>query len=147
MKKLPLYLLIFLILLAVVIGFYFAVPYLLDGSTGTILRRYEVTRDSEMVRNHLLDRRGEGEGMSTRIDFVAWGIKHPDDFIAITDGIELNQREQFCETLGFISTDSGQDRAFEAAFEKYDSDCLRIIKSEIIRNREWLLRLKTSQNQ
>jgi hypothetical protein len=147
MEKLPKYLVVFAAVFVLLVCGYFLLLYVFDGSTSVILQTYEITRDKEMVRNDLLEYRGEGEGMTSRINFVAWGIHHPDDFVEITEGIDLIQREQFCELLGFTATDSGQDKAFEAAFEKYDGYCLRIIRSEIIKNREWQLRLKTSQKQ
>ena len=137
MKKLPLYLLTFLILLAIMTGGYLAVPYFFDYSTPAVLKSYELVKDEERVRRHLLEYRGEAPGQETRFSFLEWGRNHPEDFIDILEGMELSERDRFCGLLGFAATDSGQDSEFEAAFSSYDSECLRIIRREISNNRSY----------
>ena len=137
MKKLPLYLLTFFLLSAVVIVFYFAVPYLLNGSMTIVLRGYEVTGNAESVRNHLLEYRGEAEGHEMAIAFLTWGIHRPDEFVKIVEGTESSKKAELCSRLAFAATDTGLDEKFDAAFEDLDSECLRTIRTEILKSRNY----------
>jgi len=147
MQKLPKYLIVFLTLLVILLSAYFLLLYVFDGSTTVVLKTYEVTKDKDMVRNHLLEYRGEAESHGARMNFVAWGMKTPADFVEISEGVDVFRKEQFCGLLAFAATDSGMDKDFEAAFEKYDTECLRIMRIKIAENREWQQRLKTRPNQ
>ncbi len=100
-----------------------------------------------MVGKHLLEYQGEADNHGTKINFISWGIKNPDDFVQTTEGFEGTEREKICGLLAFAATDGGADKAFEAAFQEYDTECFRIMRAEIAENREWQQRLKTRPNQ
>ncbi len=123
--------------MTIVITGYLVVLYFFGGTTTVVLKSYEVIKNEEIVRRHLLEYRGEAPGHETRISFLSWGIQHPVDFINIAEGIEPSRRTQLCEILGFAATDSNQDPEFEAMFSGYDSECLRIIRIEITKNRSF----------
>jgi hypothetical protein len=147
MRKLPKYLIVFLALSIILFGAYFLVLYIFDGSTTAILHTYKITKDKDLVRNHLLEYRGEAESHGARINFVVWGLKNPGDFVEISEGVDISRKAQFCDLLAFAVTDSGVEKEFEATFEKYDSECMRAMRTEISENREWQQRLKTRLNQ
>lgn len=136
MKKLPVYLATFLILFVVVALVYFTIPYLFDGRIETVLQKYETTKNPEIVRTYLISR-SEAQDHEARIGFIQWGRKHQDGFIEIVDGLDQSQRTNQCENLAFAATDSGQDLAFETAFQNYESECLRIIRLEMAKYRSF----------
>ncbi|MBP9665457.1 MAG: hypothetical protein KBD94_12630 [Pyrinomonadaceae bacterium] len=136
MKRLPIYIIVCVALAVFLLSGYFLILYIFDGSTSVVLKSYEFTGDAEVVRRHLLEYRSGGEAMSRTINFLSWGTKNQEDFILISEGLPSERKDEYCELLGFMATDSGQDRAFEAAFEPYDSPCLRLIRSGIAKNRE-----------
>lgn len=131
------FLLTFLLLLLALVGFYLGSSYFFDGGTSAILKTYEVAKNEEIVRNHLLEYRGEAPGHETMIAFVEWGRQHKEDFISIVEGLDSPERKELCERLGFALTDSEQETEFEASFKDYDSECLQIIRSWIAINRTY----------
>lgn len=131
MNKLPQYLLTLLVLFGLLAISYFAIIYFFDHSTSAVLKSYEQTKNAEPVRNHLLEYRGEAEGTETRIEFVSWGIKHPEDFISIVEGIANPKKGDFCKIIGFTVVDSGQKEEFEEAFREQGSECIEVIRSEM----------------
>ncbi len=137
MKKLPIFLLTFLLLLLALVGLYLGSSYFFDGGTSVVLRTYEVTKNEEIVRDHLLEYRGDAPGHETSIVFVGWGRQHKKDFVSIVEGVEPSKRKELCERLAFAVTDSGQETEFEASFKDHDSECLQIIRSWIAINRTY----------
>ena len=131
MSKLPKFLLIFTLLSVGLVAVLLGVPFLFDESTASVLGAYERTKNAEAVRIHLLKYRGEAEGSETRIEFVSWGIEHPDEFIEIVEGIEPPHKSRFCKNIAHAVYDIGTADEFESAFADRDSECLRIVRSAV----------------
>lgn len=147
MQELPKYLIVFLTLLVILFSTYFLVLHVFDGSTTTILQSYTLTKDNELVRNHLREYRGEADGHETRIVFAEWGANNQQGFLDIVEGYGDVEKEHLCKAVGFAITDSAQDEKFEAAFSSYTTPCLQTIRVWIVESRQWQERWKQRQAQ
>jgi hypothetical protein len=147
MEKLPKYLLVFAGVSVLFVLGYFLIVYIFDGSTSTVLQSYQLTKDKEMVRDHLRKYRGDAEGHETRIVFAFWGVRNQQAFLEIVEGFEVAEKEQFCRAVGFAVTDSSQDEEFEAAFSGFTSPCLQSITAWIAEHRQWQEQWKQRQRQ
>ncbi|MGB7210975.1 MAG: hypothetical protein WBD27_20140 [Pyrinomonadaceae bacterium] len=116
---------------------YFALPYFTHEDMQGTLREYEIKRDEETVRKYLLKTRGEADAHGNYIEFVHWGINSPEDFIKIIESGTPAEKARLGQLIGFAASDSSQDDEFEIAFKNFDSEALRIARTEINRSRSY----------
>src|SRR5687767_6672734 len=91
------YFLVVLILVPLLsLSLYLAFNYLRDDGMTYQLAEYGVTRNEEAVREYLLTYRGDADGHGDAINFLAWGITHPDDFIRIVEGVDSAKKAHLC---------------------------------------------------
>lgn len=116
---------------------YVGLPYFTQEDMRGTLREYKINGDEETVRKYLLKTRGEADTHGIYIEFVHWGIKNPEGFIEITESGTPEEKVKLGQLIGFAASDSSQDDEFELAFKNFDSEVLRISRTQINRSRSY----------
>lgn len=107
------------------------------NSTNLILRKYELTGFPYEIRRWLTGNHDGAIGQEIAYIFLPWGVRHPDDFVFIVEGIEPENRPRFVSWLGSMVEDAMIEREFLEVFDRYETPVITDLKLEVEKKKKW----------
>jgi len=94
------------------------------------IRRYEITGRPNEIRSWLESPHDGAFGTVIAINILEWGLYHPDDFVYILEGINVERRDSVVEWLGWMVDDMRIADEFLEAFRTYSSPAITQLKAK-----------------
>ncbi|MGH9946366.1 MAG: hypothetical protein ACRD6X_04130 [Pyrinomonadaceae bacterium] len=98
------------------------------GQKGTYLKlkKYELIGQPEELRTWLLEIDG-APGQEAFVNFIIWGLDHPDDFALIIGGLEPDRKPSLLVVLAGMIQDRKLENLFRKSFSEHTSSDIQTI--------------------
>lgn len=95
------------------------------------LRRFEITGLPREVRSWLEGPHDGAFGTVIAINFISWGLSHPDDFVYIVEGLDPKRKNNVVDWLGGMVEEMLAIDEFLSTFENYNSPVIVDLKTTV----------------
>jgi hypothetical protein len=107
-----------------------------------VLQKYQVTGLPGEARDWITRYHGEAYGQQVFNSFVNWGLKHPESFIEITEGVEPEKREKLVYILANSIIDNLDEEEFASVFGESEAPIIKEVRERINEQKQHIERHK-----